>query len=71
MIRQNPACVKIHRNPVNGTATTTTVSYVNAAFAEVSGVDVTADWRASLLGGQLRCELHGQLVARRRRHKIR
>jgi outer membrane receptor protein involved in Fe transport len=48
----NPACVKIHRNPVNGTATTTTVSYVNAAFAEVSGVDVTADWRASLLGGQ-------------------
>jgi len=48
----NPACVKIHRNPVNGTATTTTVSYVNAAFAEVSGVDVTADWRASLFGGQ-------------------
>jgi len=48
----NPACVKIHRNPVNGTATTTTVSYVNAAFAEVSGVDVTADWRASLWGGQ-------------------
>jgi outer membrane receptor protein involved in Fe transport len=44
--------VKIHHNPVNGTATTTTVSYVNAAFAEVSGVDVTADWRASLWGGQ-------------------
>ena len=48
----NPSCVKIHRNPVNGTATTTTVSYVNAAFAEVSGVDVTADWRTSLAGGQ-------------------
>jgi outer membrane receptor protein involved in Fe transport len=48
----NPACVKIHRNPVNGTATTTTVSYVNAAFAEVSGVDVTADWRTPMFGGQ-------------------
>ena len=42
----------IHRNPVNGTATTTTVSYVNAAFAQVSGVDITADWRTSLAGGQ-------------------
>jgi outer membrane receptor protein involved in Fe transport len=44
--------VKIHRNPVNGGATTTTVSYVNAAFAEVSGVDVTADWRTDLAGGK-------------------
>ena len=48
----NPACVKIHRNPVTGTATTTTVSYVNAAFAQVSGVDITADWRTQLAGGQ-------------------
>jgi outer membrane receptor protein involved in Fe transport len=48
----HPACVAIHRNPVNGTATTTTVSYVNAAFAEVSGVDFTADWRTDLAGGQ-------------------
>ncbi len=47
-----PACRAIHRNPVNGTATTTTVSYVNAAFAEVSGVDVTADWKKDLAGGQ-------------------
>jgi iron complex outermembrane recepter protein len=47
----NPACLKIHRNPVTGTATTTTVSYVNAAFAEVAGVDVTADWRTQLAGG--------------------
>jgi outer membrane receptor protein involved in Fe transport len=47
----NPSCLKIHRNPVNGTATTTTVSYVNAAFAEVSGVDVTADWRTEMWGG--------------------
>ncbi len=47
----NPSCRQIHRNPVNGTATTTTVSYVNAAFAEVSGVDVTADWRMDLAGG--------------------
>jgi iron complex outermembrane receptor protein len=49
---QHPECLKIHRNPVTGTATTTTVSYVNAAFAEVSGVDVTADWRTDLAGGQ-------------------
>ena len=48
---QNPACLKIHRNPVTGTATTTTVSYVNAAFAEVSGIDFTADWRTELAGG--------------------
>ena len=48
---QNPACLKIHRNPVTGTATTTTVSYVNSAFAQVSGVDVTADWRTKLAGG--------------------
>jgi iron complex outermembrane recepter protein len=48
----NPSCLAIHRNPVNGTATTTTVSYVNAAFAQVSGVDITADWRTTLAGGQ-------------------
>jgi outer membrane receptor protein involved in Fe transport len=48
---QHPACLKIHRNPVTGTATTTTVSYVNAAYAEVSGVDVTADWQTELAGG--------------------
>ena len=47
----HPECLKINRNPVNGTATTTTVSYINAAFAQVSGVDVTADWRAQLAGG--------------------
>jgi outer membrane receptor protein involved in Fe transport len=48
----HPECVKIHRNPVTGTATTTTVSYINAAFAEVEGVDITADWRTDLAGGQ-------------------
>jgi iron complex outermembrane receptor protein len=48
----NPECRKIHRNPVNGTATTTTVSYVNAAFADVSGIDWTADWRTDLAGGK-------------------
>jgi outer membrane receptor protein involved in Fe transport len=47
-----PACRQIHRNPVTGTATTTTVSYVNAAFAQVSGVDLTGDWRADLAGGE-------------------
>jgi iron complex outermembrane receptor protein len=48
---QHPECLKINRNPVTGGATTTTVSYINAAFAEVSGVDVTADWRTELAGG--------------------
>jgi iron complex outermembrane recepter protein len=48
----NPACLKIHRNPVTGGATTTTVSYVNAAFAQVSGVDVTADWRTDMGKGK-------------------
>jgi outer membrane receptor protein involved in Fe transport len=48
----NPSCRAIHRNPVNGTATTTTVSYVNAAFAQVSGIDFTADWRTDMAGGK-------------------
>ncbi len=48
----NPSCLKIHRNPVNGTATTTTVSYVNAAFAQVSGIDLTADWKTDLGKGK-------------------
>ncbi|HUQ51455.1 MAG TPA: TonB-dependent receptor [Gammaproteobacteria bacterium] len=47
-----PSCRAIHRNPVNGTATTTTVTYVNAAFAEVSGVDLTADWSSDIWGGE-------------------
>jgi outer membrane receptor protein involved in Fe transport len=48
---QNPACLAINRNPVTGTATTTTVSYINAAFAEVAGIDLTADWRTEIGGG--------------------
>jgi len=48
----NPSCRAIHRNPTNGTATTTTVSYVNAAFAQVSGIDFTADWRTDMAGGK-------------------
>ena len=61
----NPACLAIHRNPVNGTATTTTVTYVNAAFAEVSGVDLTADWSTDVWGGDLRRELHDLAAAGR------
>jgi len=48
----NPSCRAIHRNPVNGTATTTTVSYVNAAFAQVSGIDLTADWKTDIGKGK-------------------
>jgi iron complex outermembrane recepter protein len=44
-------CQKIHRSPTSGFAAPTTVSYVNAAFAEVEGVDVTADWRTEIAGG--------------------
>jgi iron complex outermembrane recepter protein len=47
-----PSCRAIHRNPVTGGATTTTVTYVNAAFAEVSGVDLTADWSSDIWGGE-------------------
>jgi iron complex outermembrane receptor protein len=47
----HPECLKINRNPETGTATTTTVSYINAAFAEVAGIDLTGDWRTDLAGG--------------------
>ena len=47
----HPACLRINRNPVSGGAAPTTVSYINAAFAKVAGVDVTADWRTDLAGG--------------------
>ena len=47
----NAACLRINRNPVSGGAAPTTVSYVNAAFAKVAGVDLTADWRTDLAGG--------------------
>jgi outer membrane receptor protein involved in Fe transport len=47
----SPECQKIHRSPVNGFAAPTTVSYVNAAFAEVEGVDLTADWNTEMKGG--------------------
>jgi iron complex outermembrane receptor protein len=47
----HPACLRVNRNPTAGTAAPTTVSYINAAFARVAGVDVTIDWRAQLAGG--------------------
>jgi outer membrane receptor protein involved in Fe transport len=47
----SPACMRINRNPVSGFAAPTTVSYINAAFAKVSGVDVTATWQTDLAGG--------------------
>lgn len=47
----HPACLRVNRNPTAGTAAPTTVSYINAAFARVAGVDVTIDWRADLWGG--------------------
>jgi iron complex outermembrane recepter protein len=47
----HPACLRINRNPASGFAAPTTVSYINAAFAKVSGVDLTADWRTDLAGG--------------------
>ncbi len=47
----NPACMQINRNPSNGFAAPARVKFVNAAFARVGGIDVTADWRADLAGG--------------------
>ncbi len=47
----NPACLRIFRNPSSGGAAPTTVSYINAAFAKVAGVDVTANWQTNLAGG--------------------
>jgi outer membrane receptor protein involved in Fe transport len=46
-----PACLRLNRNPGSGGAAPATVGYVNAAFAKVSGVDLTLDWRANLAGG--------------------
>jgi iron complex outermembrane recepter protein len=47
----HPACLRIQRNPATGASAPTTVSYINAAFARVAGVDLTVDWRAELFGG--------------------
>jgi outer membrane receptor protein involved in Fe transport len=47
----HPACLRINRNPGNGFAAPTTVSYINAAFARVAGVDLAVDWRTDLAGG--------------------
>jgi len=46
-----PACLAVNRNPASGFAAPTTVTYVNAAFAEVAGVDLTADWHTDIAGG--------------------
>lgn len=45
------ACLRVNRNPGNGFAAPTTVSYINAAFSRTSGVDLAVDWRADLAGG--------------------
>jgi iron complex outermembrane receptor protein len=45
------ACQAVFRNPTSGGAAPTTVTYINAAFAKVEGVDFTANWAASLAGG--------------------
>ena len=45
------ACQAIFRNPQSGGAAPTTVSYINAAFAKVEGVDFTANWRTDLARG--------------------
>jgi iron complex outermembrane receptor protein len=47
----HPACLRVNRNPASGGAAPTTVSYINAAFAKVAGVDLTANWVTNLAGG--------------------
>ena len=46
-----PACLAIARNPTTGGEAPTTVTYVNAAFAKVDGVDFTANWHTNLAKG--------------------
>jgi outer membrane receptor protein involved in Fe transport len=46
-----PSCQAIFRNPQSGGAAPTTVSYINAAFAKVEGVDFTANWHTNLAKG--------------------
>jgi outer membrane receptor protein involved in Fe transport len=46
-----PACQAVFRNPQSGGAAPTTVSYINAAFAKVEGVDFTANWQTNLAKG--------------------
>ncbi|HEX6999810.1 MAG TPA: TonB-dependent receptor [Gammaproteobacteria bacterium] len=46
-----PACQAVFRNPQTGTAAPTTVTYINAAFAQVKGIDFTANWQTDLAGG--------------------
>ncbi len=46
-----PACQQIFRNPTSGFEAPSRVTYVNAAFAKVQGVDFTATWRTMLANG--------------------
>ncbi len=44
----NEACRRIIRNPETGGATAVNATYLNTGTAELSGVDVSLDWRASV-----------------------
>jgi outer membrane receptor protein involved in Fe transport len=44
----NAACQRIIRNPANGMATASNVSYINAGDAQISGVDLSANWQVEL-----------------------
>ncbi|MEO8316043.1 MAG: TonB-dependent receptor, partial [Pseudomonadota bacterium] len=45
---QTDDCQAVRRDPINGTAETTIVSYDNQARVRTAGVDFTIDWRADL-----------------------
>ncbi|HEY8519695.1 MAG TPA: TonB-dependent receptor [Gammaproteobacteria bacterium] len=47
----NPACLRIFRNPTNGTPGNIDLTYTNAGRAEVSGVDLQINWSRMLAGG--------------------
>jgi outer membrane receptor protein involved in Fe transport len=47
----HPSCLRMNRNQDSGGAAAVDVTYVNAAFATTSGVDLTIDWRKDLAGG--------------------
>lgn len=46
----HPSCQQVLRNPVNGFAQATDVTYTNSAYAKTSGVDVQFNWGGELSG---------------------
>ena len=68
---RHPACLRVNRNPGNGFAAPTTVSYINAAFAKRGRCRHHRGLAHGPRGRQFRRELHGQSICSRRRRRPR